>query len=127
MSNQEVDDFLEHFGVKGMRWGVRNGGSGSTKTESSKKKPSRAEKKAAKKEFYQQKAQRVLAKSLEDPEVLINLKTVDIYPSIVSGKEFVDYVSRGGVFDVKLTDVYAEKSTEGPYVINDRMNERYRG
>lgn len=24
MSDQQIDDILEHFGIKGMRWGVRN-------------------------------------------------------------------------------------------------------
>lgn len=24
MSDQQVDDFIEHFGIKGMRWGIRN-------------------------------------------------------------------------------------------------------
>ena len=124
MSNDmDVDSFLSHYGIKGMRWGVRKS---SVNTDPSKKKPTRSEKKAAKKEFYQQKAQRVLTKAMDDPETLINLKTPATFPSIVSGREFVDYVSRGGAFDIKLTDVFAEKTPDG-YVTNAQMNARYRG
>lgn len=35
---QEVDTFLEHFGVKGMRWGVRRGDSGDSSSASKPKK-----------------------------------------------------------------------------------------
>ncbi len=31
----DVDEFLEHFGVKGMRWGVRNAASSKKKKTSS--------------------------------------------------------------------------------------------
>jgi hypothetical protein len=31
LSNEELEDFLEHFGVKGMHWGVRKSESGSSK------------------------------------------------------------------------------------------------
>lgn len=33
----DVDDFLEHFGVKGMRWGVRKNQSDSTGNSSNEK------------------------------------------------------------------------------------------
>ena len=78
---QDVDSFLEHYGVKGMRWGVRKNVTSSHKKSRREK---RAEKKAAKQEFYNQKAQNILAKSLEDPDTIISLRTTDVYPILIS-------------------------------------------
>ena len=125
--SQDVDVFLEHFGVKGMRWGVRRSSQNETSSPKKSRREKRAESKAAKQEFYNQKAQRILAKSLEDPDILVALKTADTYPTIVTGREFVEYASKGGAFDVRYTDVYATKdSASNMYVLNNNMNERYK-
>ena len=34
MEVQEVDDFFEHFGVKGMRWGIRRNRNNTTTRQS---------------------------------------------------------------------------------------------
>lgn len=47
--------------------------------------------------------------------------------SIVTGEEFVNYATRGGVFNVKWTDVYAaQQGGKGPMVLNDNINARYK-
>ncbi len=40
MVSQEVDDFLEHYGKKGMKWGVRKNSSGKNSSGKSKKRVS---------------------------------------------------------------------------------------
>lgn len=52
-----VDDFLEHFGVKGMRWGVRRNSSSGGKPS---RKQRRQEKKAAEKEAVRKFTEAVL-------------------------------------------------------------------
>ena len=121
---QDVDSFLEHYGVKGMRWGVRKNVTSSHKKSRREK---RAEKKAAKQEFYNKKAQNIIAKSLEDPDTIVSLKTTDVYPTLVTGREFVEYASKGGIFDIRYTDIYATKDKESnTYVVNNNMNARYK-
>ena len=121
---QDVDAFLEHYGVKGMRWGVRKN---STSSHKKSRREKRAEKKAAKQEFYNKKAQNIIAKSLEDPDTIVSLKTTDVYPTLVTGREFVEYASKGGIFDIRYTDVYATKDRESnTYVVNNNMNARYK-
>ena len=125
--SQDVDAFLEHYGVKGMRWGVRRSSQNETSSPKKSRREKRAEKKAAKQEFYNQKAQRIIAKAMEDPDTLVALKTTDTYPTIVTGREFIEYASKGGFFDVKYTDIYATKdSASNAYVLNNNMNERYK-
>lgn len=140
MSN-DVDRFLEHFGVKGMRWGVRrtdeqlaraskgkkDSSSKSEKESTSKpKKLTRQEVRQEKREFYEKKASRILAEAAEKPDVLVSVLTPHSqFPTVVSGREFVDYARRGGAFNTRVSDIYARKEN-GSYVINTNMNERYR-
>lgn len=131
MINEETtDEFLLHYGIKGMRWGHRKAQDSTSAPSSSPAKPvkkTRAEKKLAKKEFYEKKAQNILSKAMADPEILVALKGTDPYPTIVSGREFVQYLSRGGAFNIRYTDIYAEKDpSSGVYVINPNPNQRYK-
>lgn len=124
----DTDTFLEHFGVKGMKWGVHND---NDSTSSSKPKVSRKElratNKAAKTKFYEDKAHRVIDAASKDPEVLIQLKTQAAYPTVVTGREFIQHLSKGGVMDVQLTDVYATKDKkQNAYVLNENRNERFK-
>lgn len=125
--SEEVDDFLAHYGVKGMKWGVRrNRVSGDSSSSAKPKRLTRKEKRVEKKAFYEAKASRILNKALEDPEVLVSIRTPNSpYPTIATGREFVSHVTRGGMFDIRATDIFAEKTSDG-YVRNERMNERYR-
>lgn len=106
MSEVKAEDFLSHYGVKGMRWGQRKG------RNSSGGKMSRKERKAAKFEANVKQANDLIAKSLKDPKVLINLNG----RMIVTGKEFTTHMANGGLLDVKTTKVYAEL---------DRKNKTY--
>jgi hypothetical protein len=114
---------LRHFGVKGMRWGHRQAsGSGSSKP----RKMTRQEVKADKTAFYEKKLSNVLEKSLKDPKTLVTLTLQgESYPTVVTGKEFVDYASRGGLMNARTTDIYATLTKDG-YKLNENVNQRYK-
>lgn len=133
----EYEDYLAHYGVKGMKWGRRkNGSSGSTRSaRRSAKKEAKGELKTVKKELRQktreansnvknrsavekvrrdQKHLTTLAKIAERESAtsIIALTTSpNTAPTLVSGGKFIDYISRGGVLDAKSTNLfYSEKS-----------------
>lgn len=101
-------EFLTHAGVKGMKWGKRKAreASDSSSTNSSKK-PSRKERKKAEKQARMQadmkKADDLFKTALKNPNTLIKLNS----SVIVTGKEFVDYMSAGGIMNARTTDVFA--------------------
>ena len=64
-NTMSIDEALEHFGIKGMHWGVRK-----SSDSSSSPKLTRKEVKAEKKAFYQNKAEKLFKTALDDPEVL---------------------------------------------------------
>lgn len=76
MDNNDVNDFLEHFGVKGMRWGVRNDSQNGTNRKTNKEARKDAEEHARAKMFYGQGAgtrrklinASVAAKKAKDPK-----------------------------------------------------------
>ena len=107
---------LLHYGVKGMKWGVRK----PKYTESRKEYKSRV--KAERREHDEKKLDNVLKTSLEKGnDVLITTRTPgDMAITIATGKEFVDHLSRGGAFDARVTDVFAIKDNKtGQYVQNE--------
>lgn len=129
-TNQEFaspKEALAHFGVKGMKWGHHKAKTESRSQPRLSRKEFKAKVKQEKLDFYQKKSNDLLKESLKDPEVLIRLKTMDPYPAIVTGKEFTDYLSKGGVMDIKMTDVYARKTGKnGPYELNPEKSRVYK-
>lgn len=132
-----MSEDLAHFGVKGMRWGHRKtkdlpSHSGAPKTAEPVKKKSRKEVRAINRqgraEFDQARVDKVLKEAIKKGDnVLIKTNMpYDQYPTIMSGKEFTTYLSRGGAFDIRMTDIYATKDAKaGAYVLNDKPTERY--
>lgn len=138
-TNQETDTFLEHFGVKGMKWGVsrdrnrpggadgKSNGSSSKKTAAPEvKKLTRKEVRAEKKQFYLDRSERAAMTALKDKDSLIYTRDAfSNYPTVVTGKEFADFLARGGAFDVKMTQVYAQKDKTGVMAVDKDFNKRF--
>lgn len=109
----DVDAFLEHVGVKGMKWGVRKDPSAGRES----RKDYKARVKTEKDEFYNKKIQGVVKQSLaKGNDILIQTRLPgDAAITIATGKDFLNHVSAGGVFDAKVTDVFATKNSDGNY------------
>lgn len=128
---EDVDDFLAHFGVKGMKWGKRKARDAASDSGNAPKKLTRKEVRAEKKEFYLKKVDNVVKTAAAKPETLI--KTLAYDPvlgmnvqTIMTGKELIEHLGRGGYMNAKYTDVYATKDAKTQeYVLNDKINEKY--
>jgi hypothetical protein len=115
-----VGDFLAHYGVKGMKWGVRRdeemmgriagykarGESAETKAryKEYKKTTSRKQRKADKAAVIESRAQALLDDAMKNPLNIMEVGTPG-YPTLMEGKEFVEMLSRGGVFNPMTTHV----------------------
>ncbi len=103
----DVDEFLEHYDKKEMRWGVRRNRS------SEGKKPSRKDRRKAEAQKRlvdgQKKAASLLNTAVKDKNVLIKLNG----QTIVTGKEFTNYMVSGGILNVKTTSIYAQQTKPG--------------
>ena len=127
------DVALEHYGVKGMKWGQRR----AQKRES--RQAFKAEKKAYKQnvrnernDFYDKKAKSVAATAAKHPKSLISVYGyVDssTIPSqmIMTGEQFITGLSSGAAFNVKYTDVYATLNQKTKsYELNENFNAQYK-
>ena len=125
MLYSEVEDELAHFGVKGMKWGVRKAQPTGSKRLS--RKEVRKINKEGQTNFYLDRANRAFATAQQDPSALIRTRTnLTSPPMVLTGKDFVDHLLRGGTFDIKMTAIYATKSSEnGQYVVDEHLNDRY--
>lgn len=115
---ESSDDFLAHYGVKGMKWGVRKSESKESRKEYRKRIASE------KNEYYNNKMSNVVNRaSRGGDDVLVKTRYGgDHIQTITTGSEFVKQLSKGAAFDVTLTEIYATKSKDGPYVITDEVN-----
>ena len=92
--------YLQHFGVKGMKWGVRrSSGSGTAKIS---RRQNRKMNKTARKEYYQEKADHILKTALANKgdDTLIQVGN-----SVITGQTFVKLAASGGVFNIKATNI----------------------
>lgn len=127
-----VDGFLEHYGVKGMRWGIRRNRDSGSGDGSKPKKLTRKEVRAEKNEFYLKKMDNVVKTAAAQPESLIKTLAYDPVSGynrqvVMTGKEVVEHLARGGYMNAKYTDVYATKDAKSQeYIINPNQNQRYR-
>ena len=115
---------LYHYGVKGMRWGKRKGADdavlariagrrkvGETKEEKQrykdyKKATSRKDRKADKQAAIEDWANTVINDSITNPMNIVRVGTPG-HPTLMLGKEFIDYLGKGGAFDPMSTMVTA--------------------
>lgn len=151
---EDLNSFLAHHGVKGMKWGQRkqDGNSSSTSGKSSsgsskpnlnslsggetvsKKDVSRKELRSLNKkkqeEFESKKAGEVYGEASAEKsggkKVLVITDT-GFGQMVVTGKEFADHLEMGGAFNPKATRIYARQQEEGKdFVMNNFANEVYK-
>ena len=132
--SEEVDDFLEHFGVKGMKWGKRKaeGGTSSESNSASTKRLSRKEVRKINREGQRahdtKRVNDVLAESLKkgDDILVSTMFAGETYKTILTGKEFAERAAAGSHINARMTDVFAsKKSGDNPYELRDNSQANY--
>ena len=115
---------LVHYGVKGMRWGHRKAAPKISRREN------RKMNKAAAAKFYNDKADKLLSESIKkEDSIIIKVDGPGSpYSTLMTGKEFTTYLSRGGAFDVKTSDIFAELRPDGeaPKAIGNYKKQNFR-
>ena len=104
----EDEAFLAHYGVKGMRWGVRKSKDSSEKSKSPKEKrvSKRKRRVQARIEAGQKKATELLVDAHENPNNLYMLNG----RAVVTGREFTDYLLAGNPIDVSRSGIFARQT-----------------
>ena len=113
------EDSLEHFGVKGMKWGQRKNNSAPKVT----RKQNRQMNREAEHEFNSAKVNAIYAegKRLGDKVLIKTRLPGDSVQTITTGKEFTRHLESGGAMDVRVTEIYARQPAKGgQYVLNDK-------
>ena len=96
----EYPYYLQHFGVKGMKWGVRRSSGSGTATVS--RRQNRKMNKTARKEYYQEKADHILKTALANKG---DDTLIQVGHSVITGQMFVNLALSGGAFNIKATNI----------------------
>lgn len=133
------EEALTHYGVKGMKWGVRKderilnkliGRSNEYSKDRSVRKAEKASDKQAwsnfkrsttskerrelKRKAIQERATDILNQASKNPELLYAIVTPgSSYPTVATGREFVEYAARGGVFDGRYSGLWEYQLADG--------------
>lgn len=123
-----VDDHLMHYGVPGMKWGKHKAKDSGSASKKRSRKEVRTLNREGRREFDQARANKLISEATKKGDgVLMKITTPNSpYPTIATGREFIDHLAAGGAFDVRTTDIYARKDSKTQtYVLNETPTERY--
>lgn len=126
--SEQTDDFLAHYGVKGMRWGKRRSDKELANARVTRKQNRQMNKEASEK-FYSDKASNIYqeAKKAGDQILISTRMPGDSVQTITTGKEFAAKLERGGMLDVKSTEIFARQpKPDSQYVLNDNIIGTYK-
>lgn len=104
--------YLQHFGVKGMKWGVRRSSGSGTATIS--RRQNRKMNKTARKEYYQEKADHILKTALTD--IKGGDTMIRVGRSVVTGQMFVHHVLSGAVINITDTEIAGIRNPKTGYL-----------
>lgn len=106
------DVVLKHYGIKGMKWGVRkkrddggDSGGGSSKPKKQSRRQRRAEARRALLEAQQKRAAEIVEKAANNPNSTVKVRT-QYGTFLTSGEEFVNFAMKGGAFDISTLEIY---------------------
>lgn len=121
MPDPTREEALAHFGVKGMRWGHRKAAESTGIT----RKQNRQMNREASEKFYADKATTLYkeAKKGGDSVLIETRLPFDSVKTVVTGRQFVEQLERGGALDIRVSEVFARQpSPDSQYVRNtDRI------
>lgn len=126
----DVDNFLTHYGVKGMKWGVTRSQYKSLSKSDRKgyRKKTLKERAATLKEAQVKNGQLTIATAQKGgSDVLIRTRTnpYDSIPTVMTGKEFMNHLASGGIFDAKMTAVYGYTNTKAGKAAQDFVGDQF--
>ena len=128
MADISTEEVLEHFGVKGMRWGVRNKQSSTPKIS---RKQNRQMNREARAKFDQEKMITLYAEAKKaGNKVLVETMlpgTPAGVKTVITGEQFVKHLEAGGALNVRTTEIFARQKTDGtPYERNTEKIGQYK-
>lgn len=123
-----VDDFLAHYGVPGMKWGV---------TKSEYKSLSKEDRSQYRKKTFRERAKTLKESRVENAKLTLEaaakggsnvlIKTrgpMDNFPTVMTGKEFSDRMAKGALMDIKMTEVFGYTNTKEGMAIKKLVDSR---